>query len=62
MQGLKENVAVGRLIPAGTGTPEYNDLIVGVDGLEDGNIEGEMRWRDNFENSKMISVFLVKFY
>ncbi|MEL1237027.1 MAG: DNA-directed RNA polymerase subunit beta', partial [Candidatus Neomarinimicrobiota bacterium] len=41
LQGLKENVAVGRLIPAGTGTPEYNDLIVGVDEAEDGNIEGE---------------------
>ena len=41
LQGLKENVAVGRLIPAGTGTPEYNDLIVGVDEVEDSNIEGE---------------------
>ena len=41
LQGLKENVAVGRLIPAGTGTPEYNDLIVGVDDVEDGNIEGD---------------------
>ena len=41
LQGLKENVAVGRLIPAGTGTPEYNDLIVGVEEVEDSNIEGE---------------------
>ena len=41
LQGLKENVAVGRLIPAGTGTPEYNDLIVGVDDVEDSNIEGD---------------------
>ena len=30
LQGLKENVAVGRLIPAGTGTPQFNDLIVGL--------------------------------
>jgi hypothetical protein len=30
LQGLKENVAVGRLIPAGTGTPAFNDLIVGA--------------------------------
>ena len=30
--GLKENVAVGRLIPAGTGTPKFSDLLVGVDG------------------------------
>jgi DNA-directed RNA polymerase subunit beta' len=27
--GLKENVIVGHLIPAGTGLREYNDLIVG---------------------------------
>ena len=30
LQGLKENVAVGRLIPAGTGTPQFDDLIVGL--------------------------------
>jgi len=29
LQGLKENVLVGHLIPAGTGLREYNDLIVG---------------------------------
>ena len=28
--GLKENVAVGRLIPAGTGTPGIRDILVGV--------------------------------
>ena len=31
LYGLKENVAVGRLIPAGTGTPQFSDLLVGVD-------------------------------
>ena len=31
LYGLKENVAVGRLIPAGTGTPLFSDLLVGVD-------------------------------
>ena len=31
LYGLKENVAVGRLIPAGTGTPKYRDILVGVD-------------------------------
>ena len=41
LQGLKENVAVGRLIPAGTGTPEYNDLIVGVDDVKDDMVEGD---------------------
>ena len=28
LRGLKENVIVGHLIPAGTGSREYNDLIV----------------------------------
>ena len=31
LYGLKENVAVGRLIPAGTGTPQFSDILVGVD-------------------------------
>ena len=31
LYGLKENVAVGRLIPAGTGTPIVSDVLVGVD-------------------------------
>ena len=30
LQGLKENVAVGRLIPAGTGTPGFRDILVGA--------------------------------
>ena len=42
LQGLKENVAVGKLIPAGTGTPEFEDLIVGVDKfIEEDNIKGD---------------------
>ena len=38
LRGLKENVAVGRLIPAGTGTPGFDNIIVGInddDDLED---------------------------
>ena len=31
LYGLKENVAVGRLIPAGTGTPQFKDILVGID-------------------------------
>ncbi|MDP8254494.1 MAG: DNA-directed RNA polymerase subunit beta' [Candidatus Alcyoniella australis] len=31
LRGLKENVTMGRLIPAGTGTPKYNELEVDVD-------------------------------
>ena len=30
LQGLKENVAVGRLIPAGTGTPGIREILVGA--------------------------------
>src|SRR5262249_50003737 len=33
--GLKENVIIGRLIPAGTGLPKYRDLDVAVE-LEEG--------------------------
>ena len=37
LTGLKENVAVGRLIPAGTGTPKYADTLVGVSDSETEN-------------------------
>ncbi len=33
LEGLKENVIVGHLIPAGTGQRQYNSIIVGS--LED---------------------------
>jgi len=29
LEGLKENVIVGHLIPAGTGIRKYNNLVVG---------------------------------
>ena len=35
LQGLKENVAVGRLIPAGTGTPGIKEILVEGESLED---------------------------
>ena len=35
LQGLKENVAVGRLIPAGTGTPGIDNMLVGAHEYED---------------------------
>jgi DNA-directed RNA polymerase subunit beta' len=35
LRGLKENVIMGRLIPAGTGLPAYKTLRVLVDGEED---------------------------
>ena len=39
LYGLKENVAVGRLIPAGTGTPAFSDVLVGDD-LDDKSLDG----------------------
>ncbi len=38
LQGLKENVIIGRLIPAGTGLPRYRNLEVAVE-TEDGQYE-----------------------
>jgi DNA-directed RNA polymerase subunit beta' len=35
LRGLKENVIMGRLIPAGTGLPGYRNLSMEADGLED---------------------------
>ncbi len=32
MRGLKENVIIGRLIPAGTGSPEYQELVPALEG------------------------------
>jgi DNA-directed RNA polymerase subunit beta' len=34
LMGLKENVIMGRLIPAGTGNPKYRDMQVRVEGAE----------------------------
>ena len=35
LRGLKENVIMGRLIPAGTGLPPYKQLKVVVEGDEE---------------------------
>ena len=35
LRGLKENVIMGRLIPAGTGLPEYRQLGIQIEGAED---------------------------
>ncbi len=37
--GLKENVIIGKLIPAGTGVPMYRDIEIEVDGIEDAIVE-----------------------
>ena len=39
LYGLKENVAVGRLIPAGTGTPEISDILVGIDSSDSADVD-----------------------
>jgi len=41
--GLKENVIMGRLIPAGTGVPKYNEIEVEVDEPEGGSLPDEER-------------------
>jgi DNA-directed RNA polymerase subunit beta' len=33
--GLKENVIIGRLIPAGTGLPQYRDLTITLEGMDE---------------------------
>ena len=39
LEGMKENVIVGHLIPAGTGLREYENLIVGSkEELENANL------------------------
>ena len=41
LYGLKENVAVGRLIPAGTGTPQFSDLLVISDGEDASDVNSD---------------------
>jgi DNA-directed RNA polymerase subunit beta' len=40
LRGLKENVIMGRLIPAGTGLDAYKHLRMVIDEKEDGEEEG----------------------
>ncbi len=35
LRGLKENVIMGRLIPAGTGMPDYRDMGISVEGMKE---------------------------
>ena len=39
LTGLKENVAVGRLIPAGTGTPKIKNIVVGISDIDDDSVD-----------------------
>ena len=56
LEGLKENVIVGHLIPAGTGQRQYNSIIVGsleeFENLTDATVEAEVgNQEDNTINS-----------
>ena len=39
LTGLKENVAVGRLIPAGTGTPKIKKIVVGISDIDEDSVD-----------------------
>ena len=41
LKGLKENVTIGRLIPAGTGFPKLQDLLIGVPEISELPVEEE---------------------
>jgi hypothetical protein len=51
MYGLKENVIIGKLIPAGTGFPFYNR--VGLD-LPQGNLE--TLTEDEMEDAEVLAI------
>jgi len=42
LRGLKENVIMGRLIPAGTGSRKYRDMKILVENYEEGEYEKEL--------------------
>ncbi|HNB61652.1 MAG TPA: DNA-directed RNA polymerase subunit beta', partial [Saprospiraceae bacterium] len=44
LAGLKENVIIGKKIPAGTGVRKFNDLLVDVDGNGNANNEAEVMY------------------
>jgi DNA-directed RNA polymerase subunit beta' len=57
LKGLKENVIVGRLIPAGTGLPIYRKLGIEVEGEPENMIENHDA--DNMVNEKMLDIEAV---
>jgi DNA-directed RNA polymerase subunit beta' len=40
--GLKENVIIGRLIPAGTGLPQYRNIEVDLEGLDGAHVSSSI--------------------
>ena len=53
LRGLKENVIMGRLIPAGTGVPKYHDFSMEVDMPDEYpemSLDGDMGFEQDFSN------------
>ena len=42
LMGLKENVIIGKLIPAGTGMPRYNNVDIKVENELEQEVENEL--------------------
>ena len=42
LMGLKENVIIGKLIPAGTGMPRYNDVDIKVENQLEKEVDNEL--------------------
>ena len=57
LYGLKENVAVGRLIPAGTGTPVISDVLVGVESVSDTPDSNVKNLKKKYSKSKNVHMF-----
>ena len=51
LNGLKENVLIGKLIPAGTGMKEYADIVLSTDHLEKAGDGDEMIIMDDAETA-----------
>jgi DNA-directed RNA polymerase subunit beta' len=54
LRGLKENVIMGRLIPAGTGLPMYRRL--GIKSLSAGDVSGDTPELDKKMEEKMLDI------
>ena len=52
LRGLKENVAVGRLIPAGSGSPHLADIVVSDPDSNQDNSEEKVKENDPVEKVK----------
>jgi DNA-directed RNA polymerase subunit beta' len=56
LRGLKENVIVGRLIPAGSGMPVYREVYLEKDEPVQPNLEGLLRAETDNEDEEALSL------